>query len=96
MGVEGGSLPSEQRSSQEGGVRPFKNAIVERRESALKRKDMGDFASGREFAAFLGLTPRQSSTGGKPRLARVIKMGDRYLRNCWSWAPLDAQPPQRP
>ena len=43
-------------------------------------QDMGDFASGREFAAFLGLTPRQSSTGGKPRLGRVTKMGDRYLR----------------
>ena len=43
-------------------------------------QDMGDFASGREFAAFLGLTPRQSSTGGKPRLGRITKMGDRYLR----------------
>jgi len=43
-------------------------------------QDMGDFASGREFAAFLGLTPRQSSTGGKPGLGRVTKMGDRYLR----------------
>ena len=28
-------------------------------------QDIGDFASGREFAAFLGLTPCQSSTGGK-------------------------------
>src|SRR3984957_11540290 len=38
------------------------------------------FASGREFAAFLGLTPRQNSTGGKTRLGRITKMGDRYLR----------------
>src|SRR5258708_32322997 len=38
------------------------------------------FARGREFAAFLGLTPRQSSTGGKTRLGRITKMGDRYLR----------------
>jgi transposase len=43
-------------------------------------QDMGDFASGREFATFLGLTPCQSSTGGKPRLGRITKMGDRYLR----------------
>ena len=43
-------------------------------------QDMGAFASGREFAAFLGLTPRQSSTGGKERLGRITKMGDRYLR----------------
>jgi transposase len=38
------------------------------------------FRSGREFAAFLGLVPRQSSSGGKDRLGRISKMGDRYLR----------------
>ena len=43
-------------------------------------QDPSAFASGREFAAFLGLTPRQSSTGGKERLGRITKMGDRYLR----------------
>ena len=43
-------------------------------------QDMSAFASGRDFAAFLGLTPRQSSTGGKLRLGRITKMGDRYLR----------------
>jgi transposase len=42
--------------------------------------DPAMFASGREFAAFLGLTPRQNSSGGKERLGRVSKMGDRYLR----------------
>ena len=42
--------------------------------------DMGSFSSGREFAAFLGLTPRQHSSGGKQRLGRITKMGDRYLR----------------
>lgn len=39
------------------------------------------FASGREFSAFLGLVPRQASSGGKIRLGRVSKMGDRYLRS---------------
>ncbi len=43
-------------------------------------REPGAFASGREFAAFLGLTPRQSSSGGKQRLGRITKMGDRYLR----------------
>ena len=43
-------------------------------------QDAGAFASGREFAAFLGLTPRQNSSGGKERLGRITKMGDRYLR----------------
>jgi transposase len=38
------------------------------------------FRSGRQFAAFLGLVPRQSSSGGKERLGRISKMGDRYLR----------------
>ncbi len=38
------------------------------------------FRSGREFAAFLGLVPRQSSSGGKDRLGRISKMGDGYLR----------------
>ena len=43
-------------------------------------QDAGAFAGGREFAAFLGLTPRQNSTGGKTRLGRITKMGDHYLR----------------
>ena len=43
-------------------------------------QDIEAFASGREFAAFLGLTPRQHSTGGKERSGGVSKMGDRYLR----------------
>jgi transposase len=42
--------------------------------------DPSIFRSGREFAAFLGLVPRQNSSGGKERLSRVSKMGDGYLR----------------
>lgn len=42
--------------------------------------DPGHFKSGRQFAAWLGLVPRQSSTGGKERLGRASKMGDRYIR----------------
>ena len=38
------------------------------------------FKNGRQFAAWLGLTPREYSTGGKPRLGRISKRGDRYLR----------------
>jgi transposase len=38
------------------------------------------FASGREFAAWLGLVPRQLSTGGKARLGGISKRGNRYLR----------------
>ena len=42
--------------------------------------DASQFRSGREFAAWLGLTPRQHSSGGKERLGRITKMGDKYLR----------------
>lgn len=38
------------------------------------------FRSGREFAAFLGLVPRQSGTGGKVKLLGISKRGDVYLR----------------
>jgi transposase len=38
------------------------------------------FHKGREFAAWLGLVPRQHSTGGKPRLYGISKRGNSYLR----------------
>jgi transposase len=38
------------------------------------------FKSGREFAAWIGLVPRQNSSGGKERLGSISKQGDRYLR----------------
>ena len=37
--------------------------------------DMAQFKSGRDFAAWLGLVPRQHSTGGKARLGRISKAG---------------------
>jgi transposase len=42
--------------------------------------DPSIFRSGREFAACLGLVPRQNSTGGKARLGGISKRGDSYLR----------------
>jgi len=38
------------------------------------------FRSGRDFAAWVGLVPRQDSTGGKCKLGPISKQGDRYLR----------------
>jgi transposase len=43
--------------------------------------DPSHFRSGREFAAWLGLVPRQNSSGGKKRLGHMSKMGDGYLRS---------------
>lgn len=41
---------------------------------------METFKCGRDFAAWLGLVPRQKSTGGKQRLGKVSKMGQRDIR----------------
>ncbi len=41
---------------------------------------MESFRRGRDFSAWLGLVPRQHTTGGKPRLGRISKMGQRDLR----------------
>ena len=41
---------------------------------------MESFRRGRDFSAWLGLVPRQHTTGGKPRLGRTSKMGQRDLR----------------
>jgi transposase len=42
--------------------------------------DWKTFSSGRSLAAWIGLVPRQHSTGGKERLGRISKQGNRYLR----------------
>src|SRR5215469_13402749 len=42
--------------------------------------DAMEFRSGRDFAAWIGLVPRQDSTGGKHKLGPISKQGDRYVR----------------
>ncbi|MBK8174306.1 MAG: IS110 family transposase [Rhodospirillales bacterium] len=42
--------------------------------------DARTFGRGRDMAAWLGLTPRQRTTGGKPHLLGISKRGNRYLR----------------
>ncbi len=43
--------------------------------------DPKGFRSGRHFSAWIGLVPRQNSSGGKDRLGGISKQGDRYLRS---------------
>ena len=43
--------------------------------------DVNVFKNGRQLAAWLGLVPKQNSTGGKIQLGRISKRGDRYLRS---------------
>jgi transposase len=47
---------------------------------AVTVTDPSCFHSGRQFAAWLGLVPRQNSSGGKDRLGGICKRGDRYIR----------------
>ena len=50
------------------------------REQLVKMRTMQIIKNGRQFAAFLGLVPRQAGTGGKVRLFGISKRGDTYLR----------------
>ena len=56
------------------------SASWERRAIAATVTDPGMFATGREFSAWLGMTPRQNSCGGKERLGGISKRGDKYIR----------------
>jgi transposase len=57
------------------GVGPITASLI-----AANVVDIGRFKSARHFAAWLGLVPRQYSTGGKTRLGRITKSGNREIR----------------
>jgi Transposase IS116/IS110/IS902 family len=46
--------------------------------------DPGAFRSGRDFSAWIGLVPKQNSSGGKDKLGSITKQGDRYLRSLFT------------
>jgi transposase len=46
--------------------------------------DPKSFRSGRDFSAWIGLVPKQNSSGGKERLGSISKRGDRYLRSLFT------------
>jgi transposase len=50
--------------------------------------DPKSFRSGRDFSAWIGLVPKQNSSGGKDRLGNISKQGDRYLRSLFTAAAL--------
>lgn len=64
-----------QRLMQQRGVGPLIATAV-----VAEVADPAVFRNGRQFAAWVGLVPRQHSTGGRPRLLGISKRGDRYLR----------------
>ena len=57
------------------GIGPITASLI-----AATVTDIGAFKSARHFAAWLGLVPRQHSTGGKTRLGRITKVGNREIR----------------
>lgn len=69
------SNPVSQRLATIPGIGPIIATAI-----AATVPDPSVFRDGREFAAWLGLVPRQNSTGGKARLGGISKRGDSYLR----------------
>jgi transposase len=63
------------RIQQLSGVGPLSSSAI-----VASVAEAREFRSGRQFAAWLGLVPRQYSTGGKVRLGRITAHGDPYLR----------------
>jgi transposase len=66
-------------------VRGHRSTMVKFRstDTAAMVAEVGDwkaFSSGRNLAAWIGLVPKQHSTGGKDRLGGISKQGNRYLR----------------
>ncbi len=73
------------------GIGPITASLI-----AASVVDIGLFKTARQFAAWLGLVPRQHSTGGKTRLGRITKAGNREVEHqrckgccvcggCWVW-----------
>ena len=69
------SNPVSQRLASVPGIGPIIATAI-----AATVGEPSGFRSGREFAAWLGLVPRQNSTGGKHRLGGISKRGNQYLR----------------
>lgn len=67
--------PAVQRIQQLPGIGPLTASAI-----VASVGEAHEFDSGRQFAAWLGLVPRQYSTGGKTRLGRITRRGDPYLR----------------
>jgi transposase len=65
-----------QRLAQIPGVGPIGASLL-----IMKTPDPQQFKSGRDFAAWMGLTPKDHSTGGKTRLGVITRAGDELLRS---------------
>jgi len=64
-----------QRAQTQKGVGPLTASAI-----VASVGEAREFKNGRQFAAWLGLVPRQHSTGGKARLGQITRSGDSYIR----------------
>lgn len=67
--------PAAKRLATIPGVGTLTSSVV-----AATAPDVSNFHSARDFSAWLGLTPKPHSSGGKEHLGRISKMGNRYIR----------------
>ena len=72
--------PSTRSGQPAGSERPRRRRARRFGDSPGQRPDPHVFKSGRDFAAWLGVTPKQNSTGGKEKLGSITKQGNRYIR----------------
>jgi transposase len=71
--------PSTRSGQPAGGERPRRRR-ARRFGDLASAPDPRAFKSGRDFAAWLGATPKQNSTGGKEKFGSITKQGNRYIR----------------
>jgi transposase len=69
------SLPDSQTLDTIGGIGVITSTAI-----IATVSNMNQFKCGRQFSAFIGLTPKQRTTGGKTQLGRISKHGDGYIR----------------
>ncbi len=70
-----GTMRTARRLATIPGIGPITASLI-----AATVVDISLFKTARQFAAWLGLVPRQNSTGGKTRLGRITKAGNKEIR----------------
>ena len=76
-------MASIKRDEQTAGRDPWRRAGAGNR-VGRERCRANAFRSGRDFSAWVGLVPKQNSSGGKDKLGSISKQGDRYLRSLFT------------
>ncbi|MCK1686170.1 IS110 family transposase [Bradyrhizobium sp. 145] len=76
-------MASIKRDEQATGCDPWRRSSIDNGASRERCRCQG-FRSGRDCSAWVGLVPKQNSSGGKDKLGSISKQGDRYLRSLFT------------